>query len=129
MEHVLNTCVGAMHRQGVHNYKKRHPTEGAERQWHFGNGRMRVIVFIQDEEVIKKTLKHRDLWNVKAGESPKANTPPPGVEIDYSDSQFPPRQTLARNPNLNTAYLVALFPLTQNLYFTIVPPRKGNPHQ
>jgi len=51
---------------------------------------MKVIGFIQDEQVIKKTLKHGDLCDVKARESPKANTPSPSVEIDYSDCQLPP---------------------------------------
>ncbi len=28
-------------------------------------GKMRIIIFIEDEEVTKKILKHLDLWDVK----------------------------------------------------------------
>ena len=54
-------------------------------------GAMRVISFIEDEEVIKKILKHLDLWDLKARPPPKrAKAPPPTAHIDYSDSQVPP---------------------------------------
>ena len=33
-------------------------------------GRMRIIAFIDDAEVIKKILKHLDLWDKKAGPPP-----------------------------------------------------------
>jgi hypothetical protein len=29
-------------------------------------GRMRILTFIEDEEVIKKILKHLDLWSINA---------------------------------------------------------------
>jgi len=52
---------------------------------------MRIIGFIEDEEVIKKILKHLDLWDKKARPPPKANSPPMTSEyhIDYTDSQLP----------------------------------------
>ena len=56
------------------------------------HGRMRIISFIENEEVIKKILKHLDLWKIKARPPPKANRPQPNVHIDYSDSQVPPRE-------------------------------------
>ena len=34
-------------------------------------GQMRFIAFIEDEEVIKKILKHFGLWEVKAPPPPK----------------------------------------------------------
>jgi hypothetical protein len=52
---------------------------------------MRIIAFIEDEEVIKKILKHLGLWDVKP-------RPPPGTQaadektetiIDDSFSQLP----------------------------------------
>jgi hypothetical protein len=54
-------------------------------------GQMRIISFIEDEEVIKKTLKHLDLWNLKARPPPRADAPPKSSEqwLDYSDSQLP----------------------------------------
>jgi hypothetical protein len=54
------------------------------------SGKMRILSFIENEEVIKKILKHLGLWEVKARPPPRANAPPPDVHIDYSDSQVPP---------------------------------------
>ena len=40
------------------------------------HGRMRIISFIEDEEVIKKILKHLGLWDVKARPRPGDNALP-----------------------------------------------------
>ena len=55
------------------------------------SGKMKVISMIEDEEIIKKILKHLGLWEVKARPPPKATGPPKTVEhhIDYSVSQVP----------------------------------------
>jgi predicted Zn-dependent peptidase len=37
---------------------------------------MKIISFIEDEEVIKKILKHFGLWEVKARPPPKVKAPP-----------------------------------------------------
>ena len=52
---------------------------------------MRVISFIDDVDVIKKILKHLELWGQKAGPPPNAISPPKIQEykIDYTDSQLP----------------------------------------
>jgi hypothetical protein len=51
---------------------------------------MRVISVIEDEEVIKKILKHLGLWDVKARPPPKRfNTPPADSHPDYPGSQVP----------------------------------------
>jgi len=52
---------------------------------------MRVISFIEDEEVIKKILKHLGLWEVKPRPPPKAIGSQKNHEysIDYSVSQLP----------------------------------------
>jgi hypothetical protein len=39
-------------------------------------GSIRVIAFIEDEDVIKKILKHLGLWEVKRKPSPRSNGPP-----------------------------------------------------
>jgi len=53
-------------------------------------GRMRIISFIENEEVIKKILKHLGLWELKARPPPRANALPKyEPSIDYSDSQLP----------------------------------------
>jgi len=45
---------------------------------------MRIISFIQDEEVIQKIFKDLGLWLVKPRVPPRANAPPRELEIDYS---------------------------------------------
>ena len=54
------------------------------------HGKMKILSFIEGEEIIKKILKHLGLWDVKQRPPPKAHAPPPTVHIDYSDSQIPP---------------------------------------
>ena len=53
------------------------------------SGKMKVISVIEDENVIKKILKHLGLWEVKARPPPRVNQSPPNIHIDYSDSQVP----------------------------------------
>ena len=52
---------------------------------------MKVISVIEDEEVIKKILKHLKLWDQKARPPPKPPTQQktPEYRIDYSESQLP----------------------------------------
>jgi hypothetical protein len=50
---------------------------------------MKILSVIEDEEIIRKILKHLGLWERKARPPPRANAPPPDVHIDYSDSQVP----------------------------------------
>jgi hypothetical protein len=54
------------------------------------SGKMKILSFIEDPEVIKKILKHLGLWDIKARPPPKATATPPDFHIDYSDSQIPP---------------------------------------
>jgi hypothetical protein len=49
-------------------------------------GRMRIIAIIKDDEVIKKILKHLNLWERKARPPPL----PKSQQIDTSASQLPP---------------------------------------
>jgi len=52
---------------------------------------MKVISVIEDEEVIKKILKHLRLCDLKARSPTKATGPPKIIEYstDYSTSQLP----------------------------------------
>ena len=52
---------------------------------------MKILSFIEDPEIIKKILKHLDLWHVKPRPPPKATGPQetPEYRIDYSASQLP----------------------------------------
>ncbi len=65
-------------------------------------GKMRVIAFIHDEDVIRKILKHLGLWDVKRKLPPRAHGPPfnddsleydetPGPDVDAynTDPQYP----------------------------------------
>ena len=55
------------------------------------SSQMRVISVIDDEDVIKKILKHLGLWDQKTRPPPKATWPPKIQEyqIDYSTLQLP----------------------------------------
>ena len=55
------------------------------------SGEMKVISVIEDEEVIKKILKHLGLWDRKARPPPKAtgSAKIPEYSIDYNSSQLP----------------------------------------
>jgi hypothetical protein len=52
-------------------------------------GSMKVIAFIEDEQLVKKILKHLDLWDVKRKPSPRANSPPTESFILYDESSSP----------------------------------------
>jgi hypothetical protein len=45
---------------------------------------MRILSFIEDEEVIKKILKHLGLWDIKTRPPPRAIAPPGNIQIDHS---------------------------------------------
>ena len=47
-----------------------------------------IISSIEDEEVIKKILKHLGLWKVKARPPPKVKSPSPTIYLDDSESQI-----------------------------------------
>jgi hypothetical protein len=53
---------------------------------------MRLLSFIEDEQVIEKILKHLGLWERKPRPPPKANALPLNLHIDYSDSQLSPSE-------------------------------------
>jgi len=53
-------------------------------------GSMKIISFIEREEIIEKILKHLDFWEVKTRPPPKIHSPPAELYADYSDSQIPP---------------------------------------
>ena len=50
---------------------------------------MRVIAFIENEDVIKKILKHLGMWEVKRKPRPKANAPPIDVFPAYDQPPAP----------------------------------------
>ena len=52
-------------------------------------GSMKIISFIEDSEIIKKILKHLDLWNVRPKPPPRANSPPPEPAVIYNECSSP----------------------------------------
>ena len=52
-------------------------------------GSMKIISFIDDSEIIKKILKHLDLWEVGRKPPPRANGPPNESSIIYDEPSSP----------------------------------------
>ena len=67
------------------------------------SSQMRVISVIDDEDVIKKILKHLGLWDQKTRPPPKATGSPKIQEyqIDFSTSQLPVSDNLSRASRSN----------------------------
>jgi hypothetical protein len=60
---------------------------------------MRIIAFIEDEELIKKILKHLGLWEAKARPPPKVKAPFPTIYLDDSESQILPPDSFYAHPD------------------------------
>ncbi|OGP95414.1 MAG: hypothetical protein A2157_18505 [Deltaproteobacteria bacterium RBG_16_47_11] len=50
---------------------------------------MRILAFIEDEEVIEKILKHLGLWDLKVRPPPKVKVPSVTISNGDSESQVP----------------------------------------
>ena len=61
-------------------------------------GPMRIIAFIEDEEVIEKILKHLGLWDLKARPPPKVKAPFPTIYLDDSESRVLPPDSFYAHP-------------------------------
>ena len=61
---------------------------------------MRILVFIEDEEVIEKILKHLGLWDLKVKPPPKVKVSSVTISSDDSDSQAP----LSAPPSIRIRY-------------------------
>jgi hypothetical protein len=69
---------------------------------------MKIITFIEREEIIEKILKHLGLWHVKTRPPPRIHSPPAELYADYSDSQIPHRdnnQTSVSHPTYCVPHL------------------------
>jgi len=62
-------------------------------------GAMRVIAFIEDEDVIKKILKHLGLWDIKRKPMPRANAPPIDVFPAYGQPPAPTADDYLTDPD------------------------------
>jgi len=63
---------------------------------------MKIISFIEDEEVIEKILKHLGLWEMKARPPPRAKTPLVTISLDDSDSQVSSPDSFYADPDYPT---------------------------
>jgi hypothetical protein len=59
---------------------------------------MRVIAFIEALGVIRKILKHLNLWDIKRKPQPLANAPPSAVFPAYDDPSGPSADDLIIDP-------------------------------
>ena len=50
---------------------------------------MKIIAFIEDEDVIRKILKHLGLWDVKRKPLPRVNGPPDSGISTYDEPYAP----------------------------------------
>ena len=49
----------------------------------------RIISLIDDRQLVKKILKHLDLWDVKHKPPARANSPPIETFVNYAESSSP----------------------------------------
>jgi hypothetical protein len=66
--------------------------------WPKCRGLMRVIAFIENEDVVKKILRHLGLWEVKRKPLPRANAPPIDAFPAYEDHPVPCADDYIRDP-------------------------------
>jgi hypothetical protein len=59
---------------------------------------MKVIAFIEKPDVIKKILKHLDLWHVKRQPRPLAHAPPVHTRPLFDESSEPSAEDLIIDP-------------------------------
>jgi len=61
-------------------------------------GEMRVIDFIEDQEVIRKILTHLGLWQIKARPRPVAHAPPDLAAAPFDDWPAPSAEDYLTDP-------------------------------
>lgn len=62
-------------------------------------GQMRVIAFIHDQDVIRKILKHLNLWDIKRKPLPRAHAPPIDGFPLYDESPAPSADEYLTDPD------------------------------
>jgi len=71
-------------------------------------GRMEIIAFIEDEEVVEKILNHLGLWDLKTRPTPRAKMPVT-IPLDNLDSQISSADSFCAHPQIpanETVYMV-----------------------
>jgi hypothetical protein len=72
---------------------------------------MRIISFIEDSEIIKKILKHLDLWDVRRKPPARANGPPTEAFIIYDQSSSPGADDYIIDADRSTLRLSTGYPI------------------
>ncbi len=72
---------------------------------------MKIISFIEDEQLVKKILKHLDLWDVKRKPPPCANSPPPETFIIYDELSSPGADDYLIDADRSTQRLSTGYPI------------------
>ncbi len=75
------------------------------------SGSMRIISFIEDEVLVKKILKHLDLWDIKRKPPPRANAPPLEAFIIYDGSSAPSANDYIIDADRSTLRLSKGYPI------------------
>ncbi|MBW1955980.1 MAG: hypothetical protein JRI76_06925 [Deltaproteobacteria bacterium] len=88
-------------------------------------GKMRVIAFIEDPDVVKNVLQHLDLWDFKKPPRPVAQAAPIIQSPAYDDIPQPSVEDYIADPVYPMdAYLCLVYPMPPSLHGGIFM-RKG----
>ncbi len=74
-------------------------------------GSMRIISFIEDEQLVKKILKHLDLWDVRRKPPGRAHGPPPEIFIIYDELLSPGADDYIIDADRSTLRLSTGYPI------------------
>ena len=72
---------------------------------------MRIIAFIEDQQIVKKILQHLDLWHVKRKPPPRSNDPPSEAIIIYDESSSPGADDYIIDADRSTLRLSTGYPI------------------
>jgi hypothetical protein len=86
---------------------------------------MKIISFIENEEVIDKIFKHLGPWGVKARPRPKGKWPPSRIQLDDSDSHISFSGFFYADPDYQVDLIWAdrtknCFPIVQSVLLLLV---------
>ena len=79
------------------------------------SGTMRIISFIEDSEIIKKILKHLDLWDVRRKPAARTHGPPTEALIIYNVSSSPDVDDYISDADRSTLRISTGYPIESYL--------------
>ena len=72
---------------------------------------MKIIAFIEEEQLVKKILKHLDLWDVRRKPPARAHGPPTEAFIIYDESSAPSADDYLIDADHSTMRLSTGYPI------------------